>query len=83
MAVAAEVIAAILITVLLAATAFAMMIGILGGVFGEGFERCARCQHLTQSMHSQAHPYGCLETVRQHVMHAVEVAFHDVHLRHH
>jgi hypothetical protein len=83
MAVAAEVIAAILIAALLAATAFAMVIGILGGVFGEGFERCARCRQLTLSMHGQAHPYGCPDTVRQHLMHAVEVAFHDVHVRHH
>jgi hypothetical protein len=83
MAVAAEVIAAILIAVLLAATAFAMMIGILGGVFGEGFERCARCGHMTLSMHRQAHQFGCPETVRQHLLHAVEVAFHDLHLRHH
>jgi len=83
MAVVAEVIAAILIAVLLAATAIAMMIGILGGDFGEGLERCTRCRHLTLSMHRQAHPYGCPETVRQHLMHAVDVAFHEVHLGHH
>jgi hypothetical protein len=34
-------------------------------------------------MHRQARPYGCPDTVRQHLMHAVEVAFHDVRLRHH
>jgi hypothetical protein len=61
----------------------AMMIGILGGVIGEGFERCVRCRHLTLSMDRQAHPCGCPETMRQHLMHAVEVAFHDVHLRRH
>lgn len=83
MAVAAEVIAAILIALLLAATAFAMVIGILGGVFGEGFERCTRCRHVTLGMHGQAHPYGCPETLRQHLTHVVEVALHDVHLRHH
>ena len=83
MAVAADAIAAILIALLLAATAFAMVIGILGGVFGEGFERSGRCGHLTLGMHGQAHPYGCPETWRQHVAHLVEAAFHGVHLRHH
>ena len=83
MAVAAEVVAAILIAGLLAATAFALTIGILGGVFGEGFERCARCGRVALSMHGAAHSGGCPETLRQHVRHLVGVAVHDVRVRHH
>ena len=83
MAIAAEVIAGIFVVVLLAATALAMLVGILGGVFGEGFERCERCRHITLSFEGRPHPGGCPATLHQHVAHVVGVTFHGVHLRHH
>jgi hypothetical protein len=83
MAMAAEVITGILVVILLVATAFAMVAGILGGVFGEGFERCGRCGHLTLGIRGHAHPKGCPDTLPGHLVHVVHSAFHDVHLRHH
>jgi hypothetical protein len=83
MAVAAEVIAGILVAVLLLATAFTLVVGIMGALFSEGFERCARCSHWTLAMKGLTHPNGCPETLHEHAAHLVHAAFHDVHLRHH
>jgi len=83
MAVAAEAITTVLVVVLLSATAATMLIGILGGVFGEGFERCRRCGHLTLCCKGQAHPFGCPASVHEHVVHLVDATVRGVHLRHH
>lgn len=83
MAVAAEVIAAILVALLLLATALTLLIGIMGAVFGEGFERCPHCGHHTLAVMGQTHPHGCPGTLAEHAAHLVHAAFHRVHLRHH
>lgn len=83
MAVAAEVIAGVLIAALLVATAFTLFVGMVGTPFSEGFERCDRCGHWTLDFRGVTHPHGCPGTVFEHVAHAVEVAFHGAHLRHH
>jgi hypothetical protein len=83
MAVAAEVIAGILIAVLLVATAFTLVVGIMGALFSEGFERCDDCGHRTLGLEGMAHPHGCPGTLHEHAAHVVRVAFRGVHLRHH
>jgi hypothetical protein len=83
MAVAAEVITTILVVVLLLATAVTMVIGILGGVFGEGFERCPQCRRVTLCVKGQTHPAGCPATLHEHLEHLVDATFRGVHLRHH
>ncbi len=85
MSIVAEVIAAILVALLLAVSAFALLVGILGSVFGEGFARCARCGHFTLGSAGHLHPHGCPRTFHQHLTHVVRVtdaAFRTVHLRH-
>ncbi len=83
MAVAAEVIAGVLIVVLLLATALTLFVGVMGAVFGEGFERCSECGHWTLAVKGTVHPHGCPGTVYEHVTHVVGAAFQRVHLRHH
>ena len=83
MAVAAQVVVWILVALLLGATAFPLLVGIMGALFSEGFERCDRCGHWTLGFEGMAHPQGCPGTLYEHVAHVVEVAFHRVHLRHH
>jgi hypothetical protein len=60
-----------------------MLIGILGGVFDEDFERCPKCGHLTLCGKGHAHPVGCPATVHEHLVHLVDATVGDVHLRHH
>lgn len=83
MAVAAEVIAGILVAILLVATALTLVVGIMGAVFSEGFERCARCGHWTLGVDGMAHPHGCPGSFYEHGAHLVQAAFHRAHLRHH
>lgn len=83
MAMAAEVIAGILVVLLLLATVFALVIGTLGGVFGEGFERCRRCGHLTLSIGGDTHPSGCPVTLYAHATHVTHAAIRHAHVRHH
>lgn len=83
MAVAAEVIAGILIAILLVVTALTLLVGIMGALFSEGFERCPRCEHWTLGMRGVAHPHGCPDNLFEHTAHVVQAAFHHVHLRHH
>ncbi len=83
MAMTAEVIAGILVVLLLVATVLALVIGTLGGVFGEGFERCGRCGRLTLSIKGEAHPDGCPVTPYSQVTHVAHAAMHHAHFRHH
>jgi hypothetical protein len=82
MAVAAEVVTTILVVALVAAMALAMFVGILGAVFGEGFERCPRCKRMTMSVHGHAHPGGCPTGLHAHAVHLVDSTFRSLHLRH-
>ena len=83
MAVAAEMITKILVALLLVATAFTPLVGIMGALFSEGFERCDRCGHWTLGLHGLTRPHGCPGTLYEHAAHVVYVAFHRAHLRHH
>ena len=82
MAVGAEVIAAILVALLLFATALTLFLGFMGAVIGEHVERCPRCGHRTLAVKGQAHPHGCPDALVEHAARPVHAAFHDVHLRH-
>ncbi len=82
MAVAAETITTGLIVILLSATAVAMVVGILG-LFGEGFERCPRCRHLTLCVEREAHPAGCPATRHERISHVLDSSVRGIHLRHH
>jgi hypothetical protein len=83
MAFAAEAVTTALVVALVMVTALAMLIGILGSAFGEGFERCPRCDRWTLSVHGQAHEGGCPVTVHEHVCAVLRAAFGGIHLRHH
>ena len=83
MAVAAEVITSVLVVVLLLATVLTMVVGILGSVFGEGFERCRQCGRVTFCIKGQTHPAGCPAPLHEHLAHLVDATVHGVHLRPH
>lgn len=67
MAVMLEVIIAVLICVLLAITTVALMVGILGSLAGELFERCPQCGRYGLTEGGRRHADECPPTWRRAV----------------
>lgn len=81
MIVTVEVLCGVVVAGLLAFASYGTLMGVVGGYFGERFERCPDCGRLGMTQDGERHAHGCPHAVSQ-LSHAVEGVLHGAHVRH-
>jgi hypothetical protein len=73
----------VLSVVLLAFSAWATVVGLMGGMTRERIERCARCHRYGVTVAGHRHADGCPTHLADRVVRLWQLRPRDVHLRHH
>lgn len=55
---------------------WAMVVGALGVLAGERFERCPHCHHYSLTLHGEVHPGGCPVGASRHLIHLLAPLSH-------